>query len=305
MGILKSTIPAKNDLKKKRLVTLSILSAIILSGILVVTVLAAAPDQGVVVEGASAPGVELGFTRAQVEAAWGPPASCQNVSGYDQGSCKFYAESGGSIFVRYRGADGGSAQNSPNDIVRSIRWHQLVSGWVTTAGINTTLAYNDPDAVLEAYPNATINQQSLFDWSIDDVAEGIHVYYHTAYLTGELSVSMAITVPTTPPPPPEDFYVWVVSIDFYTNHRNEIGARVLVQNDIDGYAEGAVVSGTWTAPDGGQVQLSATTNSFGKAYFDLGKLKRKGTYTFTIDNVTESGFTFDPDQSVLSASLTK
>lgn len=305
MNILKSTFPDIRDLKKKKLVTLSVLSAIILSGVIVITVLAAAPDEGIVTEGVSVPGVELGFTRAQVEAAWGPPASCQNVNGYDQGSCKFYAESGGSIFVRYRSADGGPAQNSPNDIAHSIRWHQLVSGWVTTAGVNTTLAYDNPDAVMAAYPNATINQQSLFDWSIDDPASGIHIYYHTAYLTGELSVSMSITPPTTPPPPPEEFYVWVVSIDFYTNHRKEIGARVLVQNDIDGYAEGAVVSAAWTSPDGSQVQLSSTTDSFGKAYFDLGKLKRKGTYTFTINNVSETGFSFDPNQSELSDSLTK
>ena len=65
------------------------------------------------------------------------------------------------------------------------------------------------------------------------------------------------------------------------------------------------MSATWTTPDGSETALSATTDSFGKAYFDLGKLKRKGTYTFTIDNVSNTSFTFDPDQSVLSASLTK
>jgi len=284
---------------------IALILAILIATFVTVTAFADAPGTGVVVEGESVPGVKLGDTRAQVEAAWGPPVYCQNVNGYDQGSCEFHAETGGQIFVRYRSLDGGPAQNSPDDIASFIRWHQLVSDWVTTAGINTTLAYDSPEVVMEAYPNATVHQQSLFDWSIDDPALGIHVYYHTAYLTGELSVSMGISFPTTPPPPPDEFFVWVVSIDFYTNHRNEIGARVLVQNDIDGYAEGAVVSGTWTSPDGNQISFSSVTDSFGKAYFDLGKLRRRGTYTFAIDNVVESGFTFNTDKSVLSVSISK
>ncbi|MGD2028005.1 MAG: hypothetical protein PVI99_09325 [Anaerolineales bacterium] len=305
MANQRESLPTNGANGLKRHLTLAVFIAIVISGILAVSALADAPDEGVVVEGFSVPGVELGFTRAQVESAWGAPAYCQNVSGYDQGSCKFYAEGGGSIFVRYRGADGGPAQNSPDDVAYIIRWHQQVSEWVTTAGVNTTLAYNSQEAVLEAYPDATIHYQSLFDWSIDDPAQGIHVYYHTSYLTGALSVSMGITFPTTPPPPPEEFFVLVRSIDFYSTQRNQVGARVQVQEYQAGYVEGAVVSATWTTPDGSQTALSATTDSFGKAYFDLGKLKRKGTYTLTIDDVAVTGFTFDPEISVLSASLTK
>mgnify|MGYP001466700256 CR=1 FL=1 len=207
--------------------------------------------------------------------------------------------------MRYRGADGGGAQNSPDDVVHSIRWYQQVDGWTATAGINTTIAYNDPDTVLAAYPNATINQQSLFDWSIDEPALGVHVYYHTVYLTGELVVSMGITNPTTPPPPPEEFYAHVYSIDFYTIKRNNFGARVQIREVDGGYLEGALVTATWHSPDGEQVRLIATTDSFGKAYFDLGKLYRRGTYTLMIEDVAIEGFVFDRDSSVVSASLTK
>ncbi len=288
----------------RHVLSLSVLSALLLSGLIFITVLAAAPAEGVVAEGVSVPGVELGFTRAEVEAAWGPPEYCQNVNGYDQGSCKFIADDGGQIFVRYRGADGGPASNSPGDVAYFIHWYQL-AGWVTTAGVNTALAYNDPDAVLAAYPNATTSQQSLFDWSIDDPALGIHIYYHTDYLSGALSVSMGISFPTTPPPPQEEFFVRVSSIDFYTSQKNQYGARVLIQDDHGQYMEGALVSATWTEPDGSQVTLSGTSDQFGKVYFDLGKLKRRGTYTLAIEDVVISGFTFDPANSVLSATLTK
>ena len=281
------------------------ISAILIATVITISAFADAPGTGVVKEGVSVPGVALGDTRSQVEAAWGLPVSCQNVSGYDQGSCLFIAEEGGQIFVRYRGADGGSAQNSPTDVVHSIRWYQQVDGWFTTAGINSTIAYDDPDAVLAAYPNATINQQSLFDWSIDDPALGIHVYYHTLYLTGELVVSMGITHPTTPPPPPDEFYAQVYSIDFYTVKRNDYGARVQIREVNGGYLEGAIVTATWISPDGEQISLGASTDSFGKAYFDLGKLKRHGTYTLMIEDVVLDGYVFDPESSILSASLTK
>lgn len=304
MAIHKTSTIFKEKQKPKHFRFLAALSAVLLSGLAVITVLAAAPAEGVVVEGVSVPGVELGFTRAEVEAVWGAPDYCQNVSGYDQGSCKFTAEDGGTIFVRYRGADGGAASASPDDVAYFIRWYQL-EGWVTTAGVNTTLAYNDPDAVMTAYPNATVNQQSLFDWSIDDPASGIHIYYHTDYLTGALSVSMGISFPAAPPPPQEKFFVRVSSIDFYTVQKNKFGARVLVQDDQGRYMEGALVSATWSEPDGSQTTLNGTTDQFGKVYFDLGKLKRRGTYTLAIGDVVISGFTFDPDNSVLSASLTK
>ena len=44
-----------------------------------VPVFAYAPSMGTVYEGVTVPGVALGDTRAQVEAAWGEPESCQDL----------------------------------------------------------------------------------------------------------------------------------------------------------------------------------------------------------------------------------
>ena len=105
--------------------------------------LAAPPSEGVVVEGESVPGIAVGDTRAQVVASNGEPRYCQSgaVAG-DHSYCTYDvdgAPGSGHVWIRYRGPDGGNANNSPDDIVLTIDWYEAVSGWTTTAGVNTTL----------------------------------------------------------------------------------------------------------------------------------------------------------------------
>lgn len=299
MAKLKPDLRFGRFLKPVKLLMSAALIAILFTGTMASPALADAPATGTVVEGMSVPGVALGDTRAQVEAAWGAPVYCQNVSGYDQGSCQFAAEGGGQIFVRYSGPDGGEATASPDDKAIRITWHQAVSGWVTTAGINTTLAYNDPDAVQAAYPNAVTYQQSLFDWGYEDRALGIRVHYHTAYLTGETRVSMSITIPDdTPPPEPQ--FMHVSSIDFTDAKRRHIIATVNVQNEQNQAVPDAIVYVTWTFPDGSQLSVNARTDSSGAVEFNIYEVYR-GLYTLTIDNVLVYNYEFDPDASILSA----
>jgi hypothetical protein len=286
-------------LNSNTLLMVALLMTILLSGIPASSALAAAPPTGVVVEGVSVPGIELGFTRAQVEAAYGAPAFCQNVNGLDQGACQFDVEGGGQVYISYRGPDGGSATNSPDDVAKYIRWYQQVSGWITTAGVNTTLAYDDPDAVMAAYPDATIHNQSLFDWSLDDPVLGIHVYYHTDYLSGALSVSMAISFPNLAPP--EQHFVHVTGIDLSAAKRN-LTAAVHVQDDLNRDAYSALVSITWTFPDGSQLSVNQRTDKSGEARFYLYKV-RHGTYTITVDDVLFNDYQLDTANSQLSASL--
>lgn len=63
-----------------------------------------APAEGVVIEGESVPGLTLGDTRAQVEAAYGDPAHCQDVEvGGDLAWCSYPEEGGGNVSVYYQG----------------------------------------------------------------------------------------------------------------------------------------------------------------------------------------------------------
>ena len=281
-----------------RLLTLAVLMAVLFSGLAAGPALADAPAQGTVFEGESVPGIALGDTRAQVEAAYGAPYYC---SGSELSLCQFYAEGGGTVRVQFQGPDGGYATGSADDFAYYILWSQAVSGWVTTAGVNTTLAYNDVEAVLAAYPNATISYPSLLDMTIDDAALGIHIGYHTSYPSGERSVWMAISFPDPNAPPPEEYSVWVTEIFLYADKHN-VYARVHLQDNRYRYTSGASVAATWTLPDGSQVPANGTTNSAGYAYFEFGKARR-GTYTFSVEDVVFEDFGFDRDRSVLSASI--
>jgi hypothetical protein len=294
MAKLRLVLPIKGVFNPRALLTIAVLIAILFSGTMAYPVSADAPAEGVVVEGVSVPGVALGDTRAQVEAAYGPPYYC---SGSELGLCQFYVEGGGTVLIQYHSPDGGYATGSPDDFVYYIRWYQAVSGWMTTAGINTTLAYNDMDAVLAAYPNAIVSHPSFFDTSIDDSALGIHIDYHTSYPNGTTSVWMAISFPA----PPVEHFVRVTAIDLWAVKRS-VTARVQLHDDLNLYSSGASVFATWTLADGSQISVSGITNSSSLVYFNLDRV-RHGLITFTIDDVEFDGFTFDAADSVLSASI--
>ena len=287
-------LPIEGVFNPMTLLTIAVLIAILFSGTMAYPVTAAAPAEGDVVEGVSVPGVALGDTRAQVEAAYGPPYYC---SGSELSLCQFYVEGGGTVLIQYHGPDGGYATGSPDDFVYYIRWYQAVSGWTTTAGINTTLAYNDMDAVLAAYPNAMISHPSFFDTSIDDPALGIHIDYHSSYPNGTTSVWMAISFPT----PPVEHFVRVTAIDLWSVKRS-VTARVQLHDDLNLYSSGASVFATWTLADGSQISVNGISNSSGLVYFYLDRV-RHGVITFMIDDVVFEGFTFDTANSVLSASI--
>jgi hypothetical protein len=66
-------------------------------------------------------------------------------------------DGGGQVTIYYyRDVDRNPAQGSPDDIALAIRWSEAVSGWTTTAGVNTTLAEDNPDSVVAAYPDAVV-----------------------------------------------------------------------------------------------------------------------------------------------------
>lgn len=282
------------------------LLAVLVAALLASPALAAAPAQGTVYEGQSVPGgVALGDTRAQVEAAYnanGQDGICYGLV-TEKSFCEYAVDGGGQIFVHYRGADGGIATNSPGDILYKLTWSVLVDGWFTTAGINTSLALANQQAAVDAYPNArlTYNQWGHL-YLLQDFEQGIEIQWPVNFYTGTFSVSMSIFFPQEPPPLVEKT-VRVVDIDLSIDRRSVIGF-VLVRNQYELAAEDALVTATWTLPDGSTQEVLATTSGAGYAYFKLDKARR-GTYTLTIKDVTLDGYRFDKDNSLLSASITK
>lgn len=272
--------------------------------------LAAVPEFGTVIEGQSVPGVALGSTREQVEAAYGEPTRCQSVeTAGDAASCTWiledYIGQGGDVQsqvnTRYRGLDGGSASNDPSDVVTNISWYGI-DGWFTTTGINALFAVDNQDAVFTLYPDAIIFNQSLFDTHMTAYEDGFSVSWHTAYLSGFTTVRMSVFEPRDPPPPREpSVNVSEINMDLY---KRQVIGEVRVLNDLNWRVRGAEVYATWTLPNGTTRAAEGTTDSFGLVVFVVNKA-RKGAYTLTIDDVVVEDHPFDFENSVLSASIFK
>jgi hypothetical protein len=280
------------------IMTLSLASA--------VPALAAAPVQGLVVEGVSVPGIDLGSSRAQVQDAYGEPQSCQSgsVAG-DFSYCAHLVEGGGRVWIRYRGADGGHAGNSPDDVAYFIHWEEGASAWTTTAGVNTTLARVNPAAVLAAYPGAQVSYNMFGSiLQVKDYELGIQVNWTYDFYSGTTAVGMAISERSAPPPPREKL-VRVESIELLTNKtrgERQIRALVRVEDDRTLAVPGATLFATWQLPDGTAKQAEAVTSGSGYAYFEILDA-RKGTYTLTVDDVFAASHRFDRASSVLSEGI--
>lgn len=80
-----------------------------------------------------------------------------------------------------------------------------------------------------------------------------------------------------------------------------VSGQVTVQSETGAAVRSATVFVTWTKPDGSTVNQSAVTNTQGRASFNTSG--PAGLYTLRVTNITRSGWTFDPANSVLQASI--
>jgi hypothetical protein len=266
----------------------------------------APPAEGIVIEGVSVPGIALGFTRAQVEDAYGAPQSCQSSGTFGNNAyCSFPVSGGGQVNVHYRGADGGTANGSPDDVVFKIGWTEATNGWTTTAGINTTLAKQNPQAVVAAYPDAQVTYNQFGNiYSVVDYPLGIEVIWVPDFYTGQIHVRMAIFYSMVAPPLPEKL-TRVTDINLTTRKvrgKRQVQAYVKVQNEQNLAAREANVIASWTFPDGSTQFVEDATSNSGYAYFEIINVPR-GTYALTVDDVVLEDHVFDRDNSVLSASV--
>lgn len=295
---------------------MTILVVVLFTLTAVIPVLAAAPAEGVVVEGVSVPGVSLGDTRAQVQAAYGDPYSCTKGYEVDDDAICTYPVEGldhlGRIRIHYRAPDGGLPSASPDDVVYSITWNDSVPGWITEeGGVNTEWVRSvsqDPEAVLAVYPNAVITY-GLFDAMTQarDYELGITIEWHYSIYTGSLGVSMTISPPTEtpPPPPPPEPVTHVTNISLYANKnkgKRTVWGSVWVDDEYWNNAGGATVVVDWTHPDGSTQRLQADTNSSGLASFEMRNVK-SGTHTLDVVDVLYGDHRFDRELSKLTSSI--
>ncbi|MFC2103680.1 carboxypeptidase-like regulatory domain-containing protein, partial [Bacteroidota bacterium] len=250
--------------------------------------------------------ISLGFIRAEVLDAYGEPQWCQSSgSPGNQAYCSFTVSGGGQADVFFRGADGGEANGTSDDVVFKIDWTEATSGWTTTAGINTTIAKENPEDVVTAYPDAQVNYtQSGTIRSVIDYLQGIEVIWVPDYLSGTTHIRMAIFYSTNPPPLPEKF-THVSSINLTSRKvrgKRHVEAFVKVQDEQNQSVPGATVIAHWTFPNGNTQLVEDATSNTGNAHFEIINVPR-GTYTLTIDDIVREGYEFDSNNSVLSKSI--
>lgn len=279
-----------------------------------------APGTGIVYEGNSVPGAALGDSRADVNLTYGTPLYCQSVEAAgDYASCAYSVTGGGQVDIRYRGADGGNAGNSTSDIVHSIRWYLGVD-WITSAGITAAIALDDPEALVRAYPNAVVTYQSITGevFSVVDTALGIDITRWFNPYTSLTSVHAAIFPPSgaTPNPTPDPTPIpepgptqllEVGSINLnavnFGRGKREITAVVSVI-DMEGQAiEGAVVSATWTLPNGKSQSAQSITTNDGTVTYELSGKLRKGWYGFTVSDIKLENYEFDVSGGTLTSEV--
>jgi hypothetical protein len=260
------------------------------------------PAEGIVVEGASVPGIALGFTRAEVEEVYGEGTGCEGTGS----PCGWDVPGGGEVHVSFRGPHGGEASGSPDDVAVYAHWSEAVDGWTTTAGVNTTLADEDPEALVAAYPNARVTRNQ---WggviTVTDYSLGIQFRRDwILYSSGEVIVTGSIFYPREPPPLPEQItYVYTIDLTAMKNKgKRRIRAFVGVRNETQLAAKGATVFARWTFPDGSTPAAESTTSLSGYAYLEINDIPR-GTYTLTVEDVVLADRRFDSANSVLSASV--
>lgn len=314
--------------------TVPTVSVTLLLVLLTLPALAAPPISGMVYEGASAPGLALGSSRAEVEGAYGAPSYCQSITAGDFAYCTYNLSGQGQVNVRYRGADGGNANGTASDVAYNLTWYGMPD-WVTTAGVATSLALSDPQAVAVAYPQADLvyNQFGSL-YQLRDAALGIQVNWFYNPYTGTVNVQMGIfltagsptppptptatatatptpeptdppqpTQTATPPEPPVPANTLIVAdIDLFVTNSGRVYARVEVRDQDGGRVQGAAVSASWTLP-GGELQPEAgSTRRSGLVQFRADNAG-PGQYTLTIENIQKDGYSFAAGASVLSASI--
>lgn len=141
--------------------------------------------------------------------------------------------------------------------------------------------------------------------------DGQTVYFMTYTATGNNDTSRSFVYSinaggSSEPPPPAAQLLRSTSISLSAKLLKgavSVSAGVTVKDENGASVSGAEVEVTWRLPDGSIQNQAANTSSTGAARFST--KGSRGTYTFTVNNITKSGYTFDRANSMLSKAITK
>lgn len=136
-------------------------------------------------------------------------------------------------------------------------------------------------------------------------ADGQTVYVHTATATGDnnTSKSFLYSMNTAATTTQAVLRSAAISLTTAKAGRSIKATGKVTVKDGNGIAvSSATAFVTWNVPSGGTTTQTATTNTKGLASFTTTDLR--GSYTLTVTNLTKTGYTFDPANSVLTKTVT-
>jgi PKD repeat protein len=163
-------------------------------------------------------------------------------------------------------------------------------------------------------PDGTI---SSYSWNFGDGTTStdpspVKVYSSVGTFTAVLTVkdssgltgSSSVIITVQPDLNAAAVYVNNISMSLVTSGRNTAAQAVVTVYDSSGAPRPNVtVTGNWSGLTQGSV--TGTTNSLGQVVFTSGNTKKRGTFTFTVTNLSASGYTYNSgSNNVTSASVT-
>jgi hypothetical protein len=95
-------------------------------------------------------------------------------------------------------------------------------------------------------------------------------------------------------------HVAAIAMKLSTSHKGNAGVATITIQDANGVAVGgATVSGTWSGLTSANV--SANTSSAGTVSFTSARTRNTGSFTFTVTNVSASGYTYAASQNAATS----
>lgn len=201
-----------------------------------------------------------------------------------------------------------------------------ISGTVPSSGNQAPVAVASNSAPLTGTGPLSVNFSSAgskdndgtisaYSWNFGDgatstAANPAHTYSNPGTYTAQLTVTDNLGLASAPASVtvivqavPKVLYVSDIKMTATKSGGIKTATAVVTVKDQTGAVKsGAKVTGSWSGLTTGSA--SATTTTSGTATLKSGGTKKTGTFTFTVTNITLSGYTYKPAQNVkTSASI--
>ena len=172
-------------------------------------------------------------------------------------------------------------------------------------GLRSVNTSNGSDLWRLEFPADPTGAELFVDSGLSFSPDGQTAYVMTAVMSGNgISRVYLNAVNTDPSIPSQSTKLRATSVEMDSRPKGQsvsVSATVTVADENRGVVSGALVSATWTLPDGSTVSESLETRAAGTVQFSL--TGSGGTYRIDIDDIARAGYEFEPEHSILEGTV--